>query len=148
MITPPRGGRPPSEPQRSPRGVQAVPNPFPNDFPEDSLRDGVLGRQKDIGSPVDMLVTTVVRMKKDIATLREENHLLRTPATSQVVQAPRRAALTTTKVPRFDGTTSWEQYHQVFEAIVRSNGWDNDTAALQLFSHLEGDMLNVAHLVR
>ena len=36
----------------------------------------------------------------------------------------------------FDGTTSWEQYHQVFEAIVRSNGWDNDTAALQLFSHL------------
>ena len=46
-----------------------------------------------------------------------------------------------------DGTTSWEQYHQVFEVIVRSNGWDNDTAALQLFSHLEGDALNVAHLV-
>ena len=57
------------------------------------------------------------------------------------------ATLTTTKVPRFDGTISWEQYHQVFEAIVRSNGWDNDTAALQLFSHLEGDALNVAHLV-
>ena len=56
-------------------------------------------------------------------------------------------ALTTTKVPRFDRTTSWEQYHQVFEAIVRSNGWDNDTAELQLFSHLEGDALNVAHLV-
>ena len=34
----------------------------------------------------------------------------------------------------------------MFEAIVRSNGWDNDTAALQL-SHLEGDALNVAHLV-
>ena len=30
---------------------------------------------------------------------------------------------------------------------MRSNGWDNDTAALQLFSHLEGDVLNVAHLV-
>ena len=28
-----------------------------------------------------------------------------------------------------------------------SNGWDNDTAALQLFSHLEGDVLNVAHIV-
>ena len=79
--------------------------------------------------------------------LREENRVLRTPATSHVVQVPRRAALTTTKVPRFDGTTSWEQYHQVFEAIVRSNGWDNDTAALQLFSHLEGDALNVAQLV-
>ena len=44
-------------------------------------------------------------------------------------------------------TTSWEQYHQVFEAIVRSNVSDNDTAALQLFSHLEEDALNVAQLV-
>ena len=86
-------------------------------------------------------------MQKDIVTLREENRLLRTPAIPQVVQAPRRAAFATTKVPRFDGTTSWEQYRQVFDAIVRSNGWDNDTAAFQLFSHLEGDALNVAHLV-
>ena len=30
---------------------------------------------------------------------------------------------------------------------MRSNGWDNDTAALQLFSHLEGDALNVVLLV-
>ena len=57
-------------------------------------------------------------MQRDLAILRDENRTLRTPATSQVIQAPRRAALTTTKVPRFDGTTSWEQYHQVFEAIV------------------------------
>ena len=94
-----------------------------------------------------MLVDTVLRIQKDMAILREENRLLRTPAASQAVQAPRRAALTTMKVPRFDGTTSWEQNHHVFEAIVRSNGWDNDTAAVLLFSHLEGDALNVAHLV-
>ena len=31
--------------------------------------------------------------------------------------------------------------------IVWSNGWDNDTVALQLFSYLEEDALNVAHLV-
>ena len=30
---------------------------------------------------------------------------------------------------------------------MSSNGWDNDKAALQLFSHLEGDALNVALLV-
>ena len=77
-------------------------------------------------------------MQKELAMLREENLVLRTPATSQVIQAPWWAALTTTKVPRFDGTTSWEQYHQVLEASVRSNGWDNDTSALQLFSQLEG----------
>ena len=89
VITPPRGGgRPAPEPQGSPRGVRAVPNPFPKIFPEESLRDGGLERQKDIGSPVDMLVNTVARMQKDIATLREENRLLRMPAIPQVVQAP------------------------------------------------------------
>ena len=60
---------------------------------------------------------------------------------------PRQAAFTTTKVPRFAGTTSWEQYWQVFDAIVLSNGWDDATAALQLLSHLEEDALNVALLV-
>ena len=64
------GGRPAPEPQGPPRGVRAVPNSFPNDFPEDSLRGGDLDQQ-DIGSPVDMLVNTVARMQKDIATLRE-----------------------------------------------------------------------------
>ena len=35
VITPQRGGggRPAPEPQSPPRGVRAVPNPFPNDFP-------------------------------------------------------------------------------------------------------------------
>ena len=63
------------------------------------------------------------------------------------MRTPRQAAFTTTKVPRFGGITSWEQYRQVLDAIVLSSGWDNDTAALQLFSHLEGDSLNVAILV-
>ena len=94
-----------------------------------------------------MLVNTMLHMQRDLAVLRDENCALRTPATPRVIQAPRRAALTTTEVPQFDGTTSWEQHHQVFEAIVRSIGWDNDTVALQLFSHLEGDALDVAHLV-
>ena len=86
-------------------------------------------------------------MQQDLSRLRDENRLLRTPVIPQVVQAPWRVAFTSTKVPRFNGTTSWEQYRQVFDAIVRSNGWDNDAAALQLFSHLEGDALNVAYLV-
>ena len=133
VFTLPRGGgRPAPEPQGVPRDVRAV----PQIFPEDSLRDDGQG-QKNFRSPVEMLVNTVSHMQEDLAILREENRILRKPATSQVTQAPRRAALTTTKVPRFYGTTSWEQYHQVFEAIVRLNGWDNDTAALQLFSHLE-----------
>ena len=141
------GGRPAPEPQGSPRGVRAVPTHFTGG----RSRDSGIDRRKDIGSPVDILVDTVARMQQDLSRLRDENCLLRTPAVPQVVNAPppppRRAAFTSTKVPRFNGTTSWEQYRQVFDAIVRSNGWDNDTAALQLFSHLEGDALNVAHLV-
>ena len=56
-------------------------------------------------------------------------------------------AFTSTKVPKFSGETSWDQYRQVFDASVRSNGWDDATVALQLLSHLEGDALNVALLV-
>ena len=52
-----------------------------------------------------------------------------------------------TSVPMYAGRSSWDQYRQVFEAIVCSNGWDGVTAALQLVSHLEGDALNVALLV-
>ena len=52
-------------------------------------------------------------------------------------------AFTSTKVPKFSGETSWDQYHQVFDVIVRSNVW----VALQLLSHLEGDALNVTLLI-
>ena len=69
-------------------------------------------------------------MQQDLASLHAKNWLLRTPAVPQVVCAPRQVAFTTTKVPQFHGTTSWEQYRQVFDTIVRSNGWDNDTEAL------------------
>ena len=100
---------------------------MPQIFSEVLPRDGGPDRRKDVESPVYVLVDTVARMQQDLASLHAENRLLRTPAVPQVVRAPRQAAFTTTKVPRFDGMTSWEQYRQVFDIIVRSNGWDNDT---------------------
>ena len=69
----------------------------------------------------------------------------RGPANSS--QTTRRSGFTSTPVPRCSGKSSWEQYRQVFEAIVCSNGWDSVAAALQLLSHLDGDALNVALLV-
>ena len=77
-----------------------------------------------------MLANTVAHMQRDLDVLRDENHTLKSTTAPHVIQAPRRAALTTMEVPRFDGTASWKQYHQVFEAIVRSNGWDNDTGGI------------------
>ena len=51
-------------------------------------------------------------------------------------------------MPKFSGVTSWDQYRHVFDAIVRSNGWDDATVALQLLFYLEGDALNVALLAQ
>ena len=89
----------------------------------------------------------MAQMQREMAKIRAENRLLRTPGVQPVVPTPRQATVTTTKVPWFGGTTSWEQYQQVFDDIVLSNGWDDATAALQLLSHLQGDALNVALLV-
>ena len=60
------------------------------------------------------------------------------------LRPPRRSGFTSTPVPRYSRKSNWEQYH---EAIVRSNGWDDVTAALQLISHLDGDAHNVTLLV-
>ena len=74
--------------------------------------DGGPDRQKDVGSPVDMLVDTVARMQLDLADLRAENRMLRTPGVPQVVCAPRQAAFTTTKVGTKVGTiqTGFRRY--------------------------------------
>ena len=64
-------------------------------------------------------------MQQDLADIRAENRLLRTSGVPPVVHTPRQAAFTTTKVPRFGGTTSWEQYWQFFDTIVFFNGWND-----------------------
>ena len=64
--------------------------------------------------------------------LQTENRFLRTRRIPGPVPLVRQVALTTTKVPGFNGSTSWEQYQQVFDAIALSNGWGDATAALQL----------------
>ena len=96
-------------------------------------------------SPDAVLTNTVARLQRDIDDMKAESRYLRTPGTRDLLHQPEQ--VTFTKVPRFVGVTSWEQYRQVFEAIVFSNGWDDATAALQLLSRLEGDALNVALLV-
>ena len=98
-------------------------------------------------SPVEKLEGTVSRMQRDMENLQTENRFLRTRRTTGPVPLVRQAALTTTKVPWFSGSTSLEQYQQVFDAIALSNGWGDATAALQLLSHLQGDALSVALLM-
>ena len=90
---------------------------------------------------------TVARLQLDLDVMRAGSRCYRTPGGRDLPGHPRQVTFTSTKVPKFAGVTSWEQYRQVFDAIVQSNGWDDATTALQLLSHLEGDALNVALLV-
>ena len=77
--------------------------------------DGELGAtsgevEDDDKSPVAVLEDTLGRMQRDLEELQSENRFLRTPRASRPVPLVRQAALTTTKVPWFNGSTSWEQY--------------------------------------
>ena len=147
--TPPRreprgdGGQQPKE-LRLPRGGAKL---APGSFTDEGMESAGQNRQSDEWSPVIALENTVLRMQRDLEDLQAENRFPRTPKPPAVVLLVRQAALTMTKVPWFNGSTSWEQYQQVFDVIVLSNGWGDATAALQLLSHLQGDALNMALLV-
>ena len=145
-------------PRREPRGVEGHQPRLPRvvmDEPASgpgymaAQRVKTTGRNRPYSewSPVATLEGTVSRMQRDLDNLQTENRFLRTRRATGPVPVVRQAALTTTKVPWFSGSTSWEQYQQVFDAIVLSNGWDDATAALQLLSHLQGDALSVALLI-
>ena len=130
------------------RGAQ--PRKMDFDQPVDDERGATSGRGGGGGedtSPVAALEDTVFRMQRDLEELQSENRFLRTPRATRPVPLVRQAALTTTKVPWFNGSTSWEQYLQVFHAIVLSNGWGDATEALQLLSHLQDDASSVALLI-
>ena len=98
-------------------------------------------------SPRVELEDAVARLQKELAEYRKEFGYGGLRGLANSSQITRRSGFTSTSVPRYLGKSSWEQYRQVVEAIVCSNGWDGVTSALQLLSHLNGDALNVALLV-
>ena len=89
----------------------------------------------------------VLKLQRDLEEAKAESQYFRARQVDSPVIATNRPRFTSTPVPRFDGVSDWDQYREVFEAIVCSNGWDEMTAALQLLAHLDGEALNVALLV-
>ena len=63
-------------------------------------------------SPVETLEGTVSRMQRDLDNLQTENRFLRTRRTTGPMPLVRQAALTTTKVPWFSGSTSWNSINK------------------------------------
>ena len=97
-------------------------------------------------SPNWELEMAVIQLQKEFDDCRTEFELARKHTPAVALRPQRRSGFTSTPVPQYSGKSNWEQYREVFEAIVCSNGWDDVTAALQLLSHLDGDALNVALL--
>ena len=93
------------------------------------------------------LVDMVAHLQKEVEEFRVESGLGGSRSSAIPPRSSGWSGYTSTQVPMLTGKTSWDQYRQVFEAIVSSNGWDGVTVALQIVSHLEGDALNLALLV-
>ena len=91
----------------------------------------------------------MTQLQKELDDCRTEFEITRkrTPAPAVNRRQQSQARFTSTPVPRYSRKSNWEQYRDIFEAIVCSNGWDDVTAALQLLAHLDGDVLNVALLL-
>ena len=80
----------------------------PQIFTEARDKDGGPDRRNVPWSPDNVLIDTVARLQRDLAAMKVESHLLRTPGVAPVVPTPRQVAFTSMKVPRFAGMTSWE----------------------------------------
>ena len=56
--------------------------------------------------------------------------------------AMKRRRFTNTALPIFSGAECWFQHFHIIQAIIKSNGWSEETVA-----HLKGEALNVALLL-
>ena len=90
------------------------------------LRDGLLGMSdgSDLSqAPAAVLMDSVAHLQLEVAAMKAgtPDHQMIGGPTSPVRHKP--VVFTSTKVPRFAGVTSCDQYRQVFDAIAQSNGW-------------------------
>ena len=86
-----------------------------------------------------MFQQRVLKLQRDLEEAKAESRYFRAKRSENPVVAPNRPRFTSTPVPRYAGGSNWDQYREMFEAIVCSNGWDEMTAALQLIAHLDGE---------
>ena len=87
-------------------------------------------------------------MTNGVVSAHEENVTdVREMTESDEIVVMENRKFTNTALPVFSGAEGWYQHIHIVQAIVKSNGWPDETAALQLFVHLKGEALNVALLL-
>ena len=64
------------------------------------------------------LEMAVIQIQKDLDDCRTEFEITRKPTLAVDRRPPRHARFTSTPVPRYSGKSNWEQYREIFEAIV------------------------------
>ena len=84
--------------------------------PEDECPEGARSPRVD-------LADVVARLQKEVEDFRMESGYGGSKKSVIPPQPLGWSGFTSTPVPMFAGKTSWDQYRQVFEAIVSSNGW-------------------------
>ena len=100
--------------------------------------------------PSSLQLVPVTRIEKFVADggrTRSEELKKTKESESDGTFAMKRRRFTNTALPVFSGAECWFQHFHIVQVIVKSNGWPEETAALQLFAHLKGEALNVALLL-
>ena len=121
---------------------------FESEDPDSTASGSEIQEARPGWPPDDMCAdSTQYKLQKDLEEAKAESRYFRTDRSGNPVVIPNQPRFTSTPVPRYAGGSNWDQYREVFEAIVCSNGWDEVTAVLQLIAHLDGEALNVALLV-
>ena len=69
---------------------------------------------------------TVAHLQLEVEALKYVQSGSSMSATKTLLVQSKPAVFTSTKEPKFSGVTSWDQYRQVFDAIVQLNGWENE----------------------
>ena len=80
------------------------------------------GGTRRLYSPSTELENAVMQLQKEVEDCRTELELARKQTPAVAPRPPQRSGFTSTPVPRYSRKSNWEQYREVFEAIVSSNG--------------------------
>ena len=81
-------------------------------------------------SPVDpqrVIPARVAQLQSDVYALRRSSAARLDPVIGTRLVRRGTVKFMNTEVPRLRGDTCWNQHRQVFDVIVKSNGWDDDS---------------------
>ena len=92
-------------------------------------------------------MTRIEKIRSERGRTRSEELKKTNESESDGTFAMKGRRFTNTALPSFSGAECWFQHLHIVQAIVKSNGWPDETAAFQLFAHLKGEALNVALLL-